>query len=160
MRLLADENFPKPIVEALRAGGHDDLWARTDLAGVRSTHRADVRQGLLGDCSSSPQPTGAIRGRAVPSSSRDSRTTRAACGYFRRGGHCVGWAYQHHRGRRNSDGRGAQKVKRLSAVVFSSWPTGESSIAHCHLARRFDDALSVWHEECLTAGLRRARNSE
>ncbi len=34
MRLLADENFPKPIVEALRADGHDVLWARTDLAGT------------------------------------------------------------------------------------------------------------------------------
>ena len=33
MRLLADENFPKPIVDALRAGGHDVLWARTDCAG-------------------------------------------------------------------------------------------------------------------------------
>jgi predicted nuclease of predicted toxin-antitoxin system len=34
MRLLADENFPKPIVDALRAEGHDVLWARTDLAGT------------------------------------------------------------------------------------------------------------------------------
>jgi hypothetical protein len=34
MRLLADENFPKPIVDALRAEGHDVLWARTDLAGA------------------------------------------------------------------------------------------------------------------------------
>lgn len=34
MRLLADENFPKPIVDALRADGHDLLWARTDLAGT------------------------------------------------------------------------------------------------------------------------------
>src|SRR6266496_5455462 len=33
MRLLADENFPKLIVEALRVGGHDVLWARTDCAG-------------------------------------------------------------------------------------------------------------------------------
>lgn len=33
MRLLADENFPKPIVEVLRADGHDVLWARTDCAG-------------------------------------------------------------------------------------------------------------------------------
>jgi predicted nuclease of predicted toxin-antitoxin system len=33
MRLLADENFPRPIVEALRADGHDVLWARTDCAG-------------------------------------------------------------------------------------------------------------------------------
>ena len=34
MRLLADENFPKPIVETLRADGHDVLWVRTDLAGT------------------------------------------------------------------------------------------------------------------------------
>jgi hypothetical protein len=33
MRLLADENFPKPIVDSLRAGGHDVLWARVDCAG-------------------------------------------------------------------------------------------------------------------------------
>ena len=26
MRLLADENFPRPIVEALRTLGHDVLW--------------------------------------------------------------------------------------------------------------------------------------
>lgn len=35
MRILADENFPKPVVEALRAGGQDVLWARTDHAGAR-----------------------------------------------------------------------------------------------------------------------------
>jgi predicted nuclease of predicted toxin-antitoxin system len=33
MRLLADENFPKAIVDALRAEGHDVLWARTDCRG-------------------------------------------------------------------------------------------------------------------------------
>jgi predicted nuclease of predicted toxin-antitoxin system len=33
MRILADENFPKSIVEALRADGHDVLWARTDCPG-------------------------------------------------------------------------------------------------------------------------------
>ena len=31
MRLLADENFPRPIVEAIRNGGHDDV-ALLDLA--------------------------------------------------------------------------------------------------------------------------------
>lgn len=35
MRLLADENFPKPIIETLRAEGHDVIWARTDLAGAK-----------------------------------------------------------------------------------------------------------------------------
>ena len=33
MRLLADENFPKPIVDALRADSSDVLWARTDCRG-------------------------------------------------------------------------------------------------------------------------------
>lgn len=33
MRLLADENFPKAIVNQLREAGHDVLWARTNLAG-------------------------------------------------------------------------------------------------------------------------------
>jgi hypothetical protein len=52
MRLLADENFPKPIVEALRADGHDVLWARADLAGT-----------FLADRRSAPEPTGTVRGR-------------------------------------------------------------------------------------------------
>lgn len=30
MRLLADENIPKAVVETLRAEGQDVLWARTD----------------------------------------------------------------------------------------------------------------------------------
>jgi predicted nuclease of predicted toxin-antitoxin system len=34
MRLLADENFPKPTIDELRAEGRDVLWARTDLAGT------------------------------------------------------------------------------------------------------------------------------
>ncbi len=33
MRLLANENFPGPAVHALRAAGHDVLWARTEMAG-------------------------------------------------------------------------------------------------------------------------------
>jgi predicted nuclease of predicted toxin-antitoxin system len=41
MRLLADENFPKPIVELLRAGGHDVLWARTDLLGTGDVALSD-----------------------------------------------------------------------------------------------------------------------
>jgi predicted nuclease of predicted toxin-antitoxin system len=49
MRLLAEENFPKRIVEALRAEGHDVLWARTDAAGTsdatlldRAEHEARI----------------------------------------------------------------------------------------------------------------------
>jgi hypothetical protein len=35
MHLLADENFPKLIIETLRAEGHDVLWARIDDAGEK-----------------------------------------------------------------------------------------------------------------------------
>jgi predicted nuclease of predicted toxin-antitoxin system len=34
MKLLADENFPRPTVEILRREGHDVLWARLDCPGV------------------------------------------------------------------------------------------------------------------------------
>jgi len=44
MRLLADENFPKPFVEALRAGGHDVLWARTDLARASDVALLDLAE--------------------------------------------------------------------------------------------------------------------
>jgi predicted nuclease of predicted toxin-antitoxin system len=34
MKLLANENFPRLAVEALRDAGHDVLWARTDMGGA------------------------------------------------------------------------------------------------------------------------------
>ena len=33
MKILANENFPRLAIEALRAAGHDVVWARTDMAG-------------------------------------------------------------------------------------------------------------------------------
>lgn len=44
MRLLADENFPKPIVDGLRAGGHDVLWARTDCAAWKDSALLDLAE--------------------------------------------------------------------------------------------------------------------
>jgi len=44
MRLLADENFPKPIVQALRVDGHDVLWARTDCAGWKDAALLDLAE--------------------------------------------------------------------------------------------------------------------
>jgi predicted nuclease of predicted toxin-antitoxin system len=44
MRLLADENFPKPIIDALRDEGHDLLWARTDLAGTSDVGLLDLAE--------------------------------------------------------------------------------------------------------------------
>jgi predicted nuclease of predicted toxin-antitoxin system len=35
MRILADENFPRPIVESLRKENHDVIWARTDCPGLK-----------------------------------------------------------------------------------------------------------------------------
>ena len=44
MRLLADENFPKPIVESLRADGNDVLWARSDCAGWKDNVLLDLAE--------------------------------------------------------------------------------------------------------------------
>lgn len=37
MRILADENFPKKVVEALRQNHYDVLWIRTDFPGSSDT---------------------------------------------------------------------------------------------------------------------------
>ena len=42
MRLLADENFPLPTIEALRQAGHDVAWARTDAPGAKDTALLDA----------------------------------------------------------------------------------------------------------------------
>lgn len=44
MRLLADENFPRPTVEALRSHGHNVVWARTDSPGRKD--REILRQAV------------------------------------------------------------------------------------------------------------------
>jgi predicted nuclease of predicted toxin-antitoxin system len=44
MRLLADENFPKPVVDALRAEGEDVLWARTNCAGWKDVDVLDLAE--------------------------------------------------------------------------------------------------------------------
>lgn len=41
MRLLADENFPRPTVEALRQDGHDVIWVRTDCPASKDTALLD-----------------------------------------------------------------------------------------------------------------------
>ena len=44
MRLIADENFPKPVITALRAQGHDVLWARTDCPGWKDAALLDLAE--------------------------------------------------------------------------------------------------------------------
>jgi predicted nuclease of predicted toxin-antitoxin system len=44
MRSLADENFPKSLVESLRADAHDCLWARTDCAGWKDAALLDLAE--------------------------------------------------------------------------------------------------------------------
>ena len=41
MRILANENFPREAVEALRARGHDVFWARTDSPGSPDSQVVD-----------------------------------------------------------------------------------------------------------------------
>ena len=100
MRLLADENFPKPIVEALRAGGHDVLWARTDCAGWKDVVLLDLAESEarivltldkdFWQIAVQPDTPGAIGRRSVPSSSRDTGESRAA----RAGLASLGWTRQ------------------------------------------------------------------
>ena len=44
MRLLADENFPKPVVDWLRHTGHDVLWARTHCAGSKDSELLELAE--------------------------------------------------------------------------------------------------------------------
>ncbi len=44
MRLLADENFPLPAVEALRHAGHDVIWVRMDLSGTGDAALLDLAE--------------------------------------------------------------------------------------------------------------------
>ena len=50
MRILADENFPLELVEALRESGSDVLWARTDCpawSDVRILNRAEAESRIV-----------------------------------------------------------------------------------------------------------------
>jgi len=44
MLLLADENFPKGIVDLLRAEGHDVIWACTDCRGWKDAALLDFAE--------------------------------------------------------------------------------------------------------------------
>jgi len=44
MHLLADENFPKRIVDMLRAEGNDVVWARTDCRGSKDAALVDLAE--------------------------------------------------------------------------------------------------------------------
>lgn len=41
MLLLADENFPRPTVDALRQDGHDVIWIREDAPGTKDPELLD-----------------------------------------------------------------------------------------------------------------------
>src|SRR5258708_5324760 len=44
MRLLADENFPKAIVDTLRESGHDVVWVRTAFPGWKDAALLDLAE--------------------------------------------------------------------------------------------------------------------
>ncbi len=44
MRLLADENFPLPTIEALRQAGHAVTWARMDAPGATDAALLDAAE--------------------------------------------------------------------------------------------------------------------
>jgi hypothetical protein len=88
MRIIADENLPRPIIESLRADGHDVLWARTDLAQTSDVALLDLAESegrivltlirISGRSRFSAEAHWKDLGCPVPSSSRDSRETRTS----------------------------------------------------------------------------------
>ena len=44
MRLLADENWALPTMEALRQAGHDVFWVRTDAPGTADAALLDLAE--------------------------------------------------------------------------------------------------------------------
>jgi predicted nuclease of predicted toxin-antitoxin system len=125
MRLLADENFPKPIVEELCAAGHDVLWARTDCAGWKDVALLDAAESEkrivltldkdFWQIAIQRRPAGTIRCGSVPGSSGNTGECRAA-----RAGVCSGEpdmarTHQHHHCHRNSDGG---RTKELTLCHF------------------------------------------
>lgn len=44
MRILVDENFPRPIVRWLRDQGHDVLWAAVDLSGWQDLQLLEIAE--------------------------------------------------------------------------------------------------------------------
>jgi predicted nuclease of predicted toxin-antitoxin system len=44
MRLLADENFPRETVEAVRAAGHDVVWVREAFPGMKDKPMLDLAE--------------------------------------------------------------------------------------------------------------------
>jgi hypothetical protein len=50
MRVLADENFPKPAVEMLREDGHDVCLARTHCTGWKDAKLLELAEAESGIC--------------------------------------------------------------------------------------------------------------
>jgi predicted nuclease of predicted toxin-antitoxin system len=44
MRFLADENFPKGLIDSLRADNHDVLWARTDCPSLKDVDLLELAE--------------------------------------------------------------------------------------------------------------------
>src|SRR5438477_7345158 len=123
MRLLADENFPKPAVGALRAYGHDVLWARTDCIRWKDAAILDLAESealimLTLDKDfwqiSVPRRTpleesGVVLFRVHPTTPANlDPLVRTVY----RGAKGMGRPCQHHRRRWNSDAECAKKVNR------------------------------------------------
>ena len=78
MRLLANENFPRIAVEALRARGHDVAWVRTDIPGASDQdviHRAVAENRVL---VTFDKDFGELAFRLVPIRITQQRETRSS----------------------------------------------------------------------------------
>jgi hypothetical protein len=126
MRLLADENFPQPLVVGLRAGGHDVLWALTDCRGWKDVLLLDLAEfearivvtldkELLADRRSTSCRAQAIGCHIISSSSGNAGESSAARPSVCRSESDLDRIHFHHRRRRDSD---AGRSKGLSDVQY------------------------------------------
>src|ERR1035437_9414657 len=126
MRLLADESFPKPIVDALRADSSDVLWARTDCRGWKDPVLLDFAESEacimltldedVWQLRTTPSFSQTIRRRLVSGPSCHSRESQTASSYFCRGGQNMGRTHQQRDRRRDSDAGCSKELRALAAL--------------------------------------------
>ena len=114
MRLLADENLPKAIIEALRTDSHDVLRARTDCSGWKDAALLDFAESearivltlekdfwqLAVQRRVPLEQSGVVLFRVHPATPESF----GPCAWVCRSKRAMGRTYQHHRRHRNSDG--------------------------------------------------------
>ena len=146
MRILADENFPRPVVESLRNRDHDVIWARTDCPGLKDRallERAEAEGRVVMTLDKDFWQIALQRsiplkrsGVILPSVSGDSRKPGATRGFNSSRRTVVDWAGQHcHEGRHRNDPDCATPVLKSRLGLDLSWRTNCKTVCQLETAK-------------------------